>query len=483
MPSSDLKSAKLNLWKESIDSTLSMIFSVSLDILHISILVRLLTQEDVGIFFFTYALVYLFIQVTSGYGKAIRKRASEQNTGRSEYLWSGIIVTIPTLAFIFIIFLFFQPIINSYSSVYLSNMTVFSMYMAVIGYGILEISRYYLAGCNRPGFAEKIRATVAKISMITVTLISLWFYPTVEVALLSVAITYGLTGLFLLWVSPHQFTYLKREKILEILRFSKWSLPTSILNDFYHRWDTIVLGFMVGSISLGYYESSLRIAFLSAVLGVGLSKSANVKISGLNETGKEILPLSRRLIISSTFLVMPMLLIIIFNSEYILSTIYGVEYKGAKWYLIGVTVTQIFQCYRMQFESIFNGMNKPKQTTKTSGVSVFINILTAPILVILFGGLGVIYSTILSELIRIVLYQVQIKNIFDTFITPKGTISQLIIFAIIYFSIKIISDIFILSNLNLLIISSFISIVGFYSLQYILSEETRLIVNEYKKEI
>lgn len=481
MPSSDLKSANLNLWKEVVDSTTSTFFSVMMDVLHVLILVRMLTQENVGVFFFSYAFVYLFIQVTRGYGKAIRKKASEYNTGRSKFLWAGIFVTIPTLIGIFIVFWSFQPIVNEYSSLYISNSIIISIFSATIGYGTLELGRYYLAGCNKPGFAEKVRAFPCKISMILITIGVLTFYPTVETALLTVAIVYGLTGIYLLWVSPHSFMYPTKDTIIDILHFSKWSLPTSLLNDFYHRWDTILLGFMVGSISLSYYESSVRIGFLSAVISVGLAKSANVKLSGLHTTGKNVLPVSKQLIIVSTFLVIPFLLITLFNGEYILNVLYGEDYTNAKWYLVGITVAQLFQCYRIQFETIFNSVNQPRQTTKTSLVSVIVNVITAPPLVLKFGGLGVIYSTLIAEIVRLVLYEYQIKILFGNVIAPRGVFTQFGIFTLLLIIIGTISTVINLSSLSFLIVSSIISICGFYSLQYTVSPETKQIVKEYRK--
>lgn len=382
----------------------------------------------------------------------------------------------------FILYAISTPFINTYSYINLSYSVVISTFLATIGFSILELSRYYLAGCNKPGLAERVRAIMGKITMITGTIIGLWLFPTVETALIIVFITYTITGIYILSLSPNEFKYPKKEVIIEILSFSKWSLPTAILNDFYHRWDTILLGFMVGYLALGYYDSSLRIAFLATVLGVGISKTSNVKISGLFEMDKNIMNISKQTIIASTFLVMPMLLIIYFNSEFILSNLYGSEYIAAKWYLIGITVIQIFQCYRMQFESIFNSIDNPKITTKISGISVIFNVLTAPLFVILFGGMGVIYSTLLSEIIRILAYEYKFKNNFNSYILPFGVLTQIII-VIILFSIIQLTDIIIsLTNIELLILSTVISIIGFYSLQYLFSPETRKIVQDYKNE-
>jgi len=480
MSSSNLDSANLNLWRESLDATISTFFGVIMSIMHVFVLVRMLTPEEVGMFFFSYAFVYLFVQITRGYGKAIRKKSAEYNSSRSRYLWSGITIIIPTLLIIFCLLFLFRPIANSYSSLYLSYYNILSIFAAVIGFSILELGKYYLAGCNEPALAEKIYAFPCKISLVIFTFIFLSIHPTINAALLAVAFVFSISGFIILFISPHQFTRPDKETIKDIIEFSKWSLPTSLLNDFYHRWDTILLGFMVGSLSLSYYDTSVRIAFLSAVIAVGLSKSANVKISGLHTVGEDILPVAKKLIIVSTFLVIPFLLITIFNGEYILSIVYGKDYKAAKWYLVGITVAQLFQCYRMQFESIFNGVNQPKQTTKTSFISVIVNVITAPFLVIIFGGLGVIYSTILAEIIRIIMYEYQINILFNEIIAPKGVFTQFGIFGILLILLSIIYTLFNLSSLSFLLISSSISIFGFYILQYILSSETREIVYEYK---
>lgn len=474
-----LNSAKINLWVEAVDSSISSFFSVMMDILHVMILIRFLSQEEIGIFFFSYAILYLLSQIPTGYGVAIRKKASEYNENRSIYLWNGLIITAPTLLFCFILYWLSIPFIVNYSAIQLTYSIVFSTILATIGFGILELARYYLAGCNQPGLAERVRAVVGKISMITLTLIFMFIYPSIESALIAVFITYTLTGLYILYLSPNKFVKPSKEVSLELLRFSKWSLPTGILNDFYRRWDTILLGFMVGSISLGYYDSSLRIAFLSAVLGVGLAKSGNVKVSGLYETGEDVVPISRQLIIASSLLVIPFLLVVSFNSEFILKILYGPEYIEAKWFLIGLVVVQLFQSYTFQFETIFNGINSPEKTTKTSAIAVVFNVVTAPFLVILFGGLGVIYSTIISEIVRIIVYEYEIKQKFNDYILPKGVLLQFVISFGIYIFITVVNSVFSLSNISLLIFSLSISVFGFYYILYRLSPEVKDIIHTY----
>jgi len=115
------------------------------------------------------AILYLFSQTARGFGVAIRKRATENNTNRSKYLWNGLIVIIPTLLFLFGLYILSYPLITEYSSINLDFSVVIATLLATTGFSILELSRYYLAGCNKPGFAELFRAIVGKISLIIIT--------------------------------------------------------------------------------------------------------------------------------------------------------------------------------------------------------------------------------------------------------------------------------------------------------------------------
>lgn len=481
MAENELESANINIWRESLTTSVSSFFGVLSDVLHVMILVRFLSQGQVGVFFISYAFLYLFAQIPRGFGIAIRKRASEINTGRSKYLWTGFLLIIPILLVLYVGLWVGQPLLNEYSSVTLSRTVLVALFFATTGFSTLEFARYYMAGCGNPGRAETIRTSIAKTTMPILTVIFLSINSTVEFALFAVFIAYFSTSIIMFWFSPHTILLPDTETILDVLQYSKWSVSTSILNDFYHRWDTILLGVMVGSVAVSYYDSSVRIAFLATTFAVGVSKTSNVKMSGMNELKQDITTIAGKTIEVSTILIFPLLLLTTFNAEYLLSILFGAEYTGAKWYLILLVIVQVFQAYRMQFESIFNSTDTPRNTTKTSLLAVFFNVITAPILVMQFGGYGVLYSTILSEVIRVITYEIQVKQLLNEFIIPKGAVTQYVsvgCVAIVLYGLKQVG----LSRPFFFIISLVLSLGGFYIIQYILSPQTQAIVTEYRQE-
>lgn len=481
MAEDDLKSANIDVWGESLKTSVSSFFGVLADVLHVMILVRFLPQGEVGVFFISYAFLYLFSQIPRGFGVAIRKRASEMNNGRSKYLWTGFILIIPMLLLLYGGLWLGQPLLNEYSSVTLSRSVLVALFFATTGFSLLEFARYYMAGLGKPGRAETMRTSIAKTSMPILTVVLLSINPTVEFALFAVFVAYFGTSIIMFGVSPHTFCVPSRETVVDILHYSKWSVSTAILNDFYHRWDTILLGVMVGSVAVSFYDSSGRIAFLATTFAVGVSKTSNVKMSGMNELGRDIRDIAGKTLEVSTFLIFPLLLLTLFNAEYLLSVLFGSEYVGANIYLILLVVVQVFQAYRMQFESIFNSTDTPRNTTKTSFVAVLFNIVTAPFLVMYFGGYGVLYSTLLAELVRVIAYEVQVRELLDAFLLPGGVFKQYIsvgIVASVLYGLKQVG----LSRPVFLGISFVLSLGGFYVVQYLLSSQTREIVREFRQE-
>lgn len=476
-----LESSEINTWEESLEASLSSFFGVLSDVIHVYILVRFLTQSQVGIFFLSYAFLYLFAQIPRGIGIAVRKRASEINKGKSKYLYIGFIIIIPALLGIFAIFATGRPILNAYSSVQIPSEITIPLFLASTGFATLEFSRYYMAGCSDPGLAEKLRTSIAKTSMPIMTVGFLHLNASVEYALYAVFVSYFSTSLIIFALSPHQFVKPLKKDIIDILQYAKWSLTTSILNDFYRRWDTIILGIMVGSASLSYYDSSLRIAFLATTFAIGISKTSNVKMSGLIEIDEEIDDIAKKTVVACTFLIFPLLIVTIFSGEYLLRVLFGDEYTGARLFLTIMVVVQLFQSYRVQFESIFNSSDNPEITTRASLISVFINVLTAPILVIYLGGLGVLYSTILSEFARMIVYQLRVRSLLGNFIAPRGAFTQFISFSASCLIVFLLSKLLGISNLPLFMISLFVGSGVFFLSQYILSSETRTIVREYQK--
>lgn len=481
--SSKLETATLDIWKESLDAASSSAVGFIISLAYTMLLVRLLPQSEVGLFFFYLAVVFLFIQFTKGVGAAVRKRVSSTDDTdlRREYLWSSFAILAPTLGVISISLYVASAVFGGYSQIEISTNGVLIVILTTIGVSIMEIGRFYLSGTGSPGLSERYRVFIGKGSMVLLVVL-LYFYPSAELALALRGVAFTLAGAVMLYRSPYAFVSPTRERITEILRFSKWSIPTHILNDFYHRWDTLLLGIMVGAVSISHYDTSVRLATIGFPLMLGISTAANVKLSGLYESDEPINKTFEKLLTATSLVAYPVILVFFFSGDIILEVMYGPEYIAAAGMLLGIAIQQVFQGYRFQFEALFNSCDVPHETTKTSAFSVLVNVITAPLLVLEFGAIGVIYSTLLAEVVRIAAYEYQAYIHTDQWFLHKAVLLQPVLLVGIGLVLQGLHMIVTLSD-GATLLASLISVAFFYILLYVLSEQTRTIIEEAKQEI
>lgn len=480
---SDLKSAEISIWKESFDASSFSAIGFILELVYTLLLVKVLPQQSVGVFFFYLAIVFLIIQISKGIGIAVRKHVSSISKERtqSKYFWSGVCLLFPILAIIMVCLFSISMFFDSHLPINITFNGFLSILFASLGISIMELGRLQLAGSGEPGKAEKHRVLIGKTSMLLLTTLLL-LYPSAELAISLRGLGFAVSGFVMINLSPHMLIKPDKKSVLDVLRFSKWSIPTNLLNDFYHRWDTLLLGIMVGAISISYYDSSVRIATIGFPLMIGISSAANVKLSGLYESNQDFETVFSKILTVSPLFAYPFLIVFFFSGEYILSVIFGPEYIPAAMMLFLLSIQQVFQSFRLQFEALFNSIDSPKETTKTSGVSVLVNVATAPILVLEFGAIGVLYSTLLSEAIRLVLYEYQSYSKLNTIFINKAILLQPILIIILSVCIKIVSNLYSLTPKTLFPIS-LLSIIVFYILLYFTSTQIRHIFTEIKQEL
>lgn len=427
----DLDTANIDLFYEAIVSTTSSVIGTVISFLHVIVIAHFLTVEEVGLFFFYLTAVYLFSQIPKGVGVSIRKRVSSTENKRPAFLYTGIVLTILPLAAVCILLIGLVPIINTYSMVQITHSGVLATIFAMLAMGFHHLLHKYLSGTGDPGLADEIRNYVGRGSQLLLTAIGLYLIPTVEAAL----ILYG-SGLLIagivFWIkSPTKILQPNIEKARSIYSFAKWSVPNTILNDFYHRFDSLALGFLVSATAVGFYDSSVRISSFGFVLAAGLAAAANVNLSGLYESDKDIIEPFKNILALSTFFAFPLLVLSAFHADTILSLSYGPEYSGAIWYLTGIIGYQILQAYRMQFEALFNSVDKPIKITGASIIAVLINIITAFPLVAQLGGIGIVVSTIVAEVFRLSYFIIQTKDELGVVFIKKDIIIQPAIIIII----------------------------------------------------
>lgn len=401
------RSVTMDLWREALSASLSQIVAILTTFALAIILTRSLSPSEVGVYYFIYAIVLLLTQVDLGMGEAVRNRVSAGVGKQARYFWSGILLTGCYALGVGILTVgvgrLAEGVLTRGIFVEITQPMLALAFLAFVGKGTLKLSQMYLAGLGYPGRADWFGAALPSTITAGLSLVVAQFLGGGVVELLGVLVgSYCLsTCLILLAAQPPLPERPTLETMRSLLRFARWSIPNAVFNDFYHQFDTFLLGFLVGAVSVGYYDASVRMVTLGFAVSFGLGAATSVHVSGRRSQNLPVEPVLRSVTEAAAIATFPLVVGFALIGDAFLIGFYGPEYELAFYYLVGIAIQQVLQGYRVTFEGFFEGLDVPRRNFRASLVAVGVNLVTAVPLVLWLGGIGVVVSSIIADLARL----------------------------------------------------------------------------------
>jgi Membrane protein involved in the export of O-antigen and teichoic acid len=365
--------------------------------------------SEIGVFFFFFVLVEFLSNFVAGVAKAVRKRVSGNTGKRPEYLVVGILFAV--------VFQFIMSSLLLVTFVYLpENLLPDTAGMANLGLVLASISLLftqslgklmlnYNSGLGHPSRSEWVGRAVPG---------ALFFVSTVVVVYMG----YGLSSIFLVgslgylfsallmfyFTRPNLMTVPSREDAKSIMRFGKWSILSRIASNIYGSADVLILGILVTSTSVGYYQSSNDLAQLVYVVPYGIFAVMSVKVSGLDAESRkgDIISIVESSMKISAVIPVMLLFISIGFGDIVIELVYGSSFTDAYYYFIGLLVIEVLSSYRKPIVGLNEGTDNPQIPFYSNTSAIVVNFVSVIPLVLLFGGIGVVLSTILSGIVRLV---------------------------------------------------------------------------------
>ena len=374
----------------------------------ITVLNTAFTVEDIGVFFFFYVTVNFLSKFVGGVGEAIRKRVSGNEGKNPEYLAVGTIFAIV-----------FQTVVSTVIlSAYLlipEQLLPETLQRAGLGVVLSAISMLfaqsigklmlnYNSGLGYPSRSEWFgRALPGVLFLVLAVLFTIYNSP-LSVILLAGTASYTLSAV-IMYIStrPKLLILPTREHAESVFDFGKWSILQMISNNIYNSADVLLLGILVTSASIGFYESSNSLAGLLYVVPYAFYSVGNVMISGLDAEGRKediVSVLQESLRASSIIPVMAFFMFLGFG-EVILEFVFGESYGPAYWYLVGLALIKVLSSYRKPIQGLNYGTDRPEIQFYANVYAMIANFTTVLPLIWYFGGLGVVISTVLAAVVRL----------------------------------------------------------------------------------
>jgi O-antigen/teichoic acid export membrane protein len=402
------KSSDINLLREIVSVSSSKLINTVGVILLISIMNTEFSVSEVGVFFFFFVLVGFLSNFVAGVGKAIRKRVSGNEGKRSEYLIVGIIIAlifqfiVSSILIILFIYIpdYWLPETVSNASIEILLGSIFLLFTQSLGKLMLN----YNSGLGYPSRSEWFGKALPGVLFFVLTVGIVIFNYEIAAIFFVGSISYLLSSLIMFISTRPKLTIIPSKKDFEsILSFSKWSILSRIASNIYNSADVLLLGIFVGSISVSYYESTDNLAHVIYVVPYGLFAVTSVKISGLDEEGRksEILSVVRESIKLSSILPVMFLFLFMGFGDTIIEIIYNSEYSEAYYFLIGLAGCKVVTSYRKPIEGLNHGTDNPDIPFYSNTLAILVNFSTVLPLIWFFGGIGVVVSTFISQVIRL----------------------------------------------------------------------------------
>lgn len=289
-------------------------------------------------------------------------------------------------------------------------------------------------------------------------------------------------GQLVLWLSLP--SYIKRFHIRcgelkrHFIATIKLWLP-SIAIQIYASLDKIMLGYMVGDVQAGLYESSQKLIKMVSVISTSFTTATLPRVSNLYNKGSEnsLNALTERSIMFLTFLSVPLAFGLIGIRKTLVPWFFGPGYEEivnllliSSWLLISLAWSSIFG------NQILVACNQEKKYTQAVFINLILNVVMNFLLIPQLGAMGALIASVLAECTGMLVMMLSVKRIYHVGI-PRGVLryffagacmcvvvswmgslmeasilttgTQIVVGAIVYFAILLLMrDAFLLNSLS-----------------------------------
>lgn len=412
--------ADLSLGRETALALVAKFILAATGFLGIVIFARLLDTDGLGKYYFLLAMAKLGVQVSGGVGNAIKKRVSEVGVDPREFFgvallghtaFTGIVLAVTVVGY---------PFVREHIGPFAFALGI----VAIVGsLGLFSVANRMYAGIGYPGASfwtdtgRSVVTLAAQFALLFVGFRVLGMMLGLVVANLVTAVVV----VVLAKVKPKVPT---RNTAERVWAFARWSVPNSLLQNLYMRLDVLIIGFAVGHGAVGLYEPALRLTVPASFIAASIGDSLTVKASGLNSLDRGVAGDLRNALAYACLFAVPIFFGALAIPKPLMAVTFGQEYRPGWMALIGLALFQVFNTYRIPFDQVISGMDRPDLKFRISLLTLAFNAPLAVVLGLEYGLMGVVVATIVAEFVRVCAYLLLTYRIFDEVMLPRPLFEQ-----------------------------------------------------------
>lgn len=369
---------------------------------------RELGAAELGVLFLFQALQgLLMVPADLGIRGALEKRLSE-GSYPEQMLGSALALKVGLLFIVSICILLARPYLNLYLGANLAILLV----LAVILFDLTEFFVYGLRGELRVGETAPIMFS-QRFIWIALGAALVWFGYGVFGVVYAMIFGGAVTTVWSFWKMETAVGRPTLEQTRSLIDYSKYHAIASIGGSVYQWIDIAIIGLLLTHVYVSAYEVAWQVTLLVLLVSKSISWSIFPQISrwDVEAATDKIEATISRAIAFALFVSIPAFVGGAIFAPEILGLLFGSEYVIATTVLVVLFLEKIVQSVNDIVESSVRALDRPDMAAKATVVSVGLNIVLNPILVLSIGFVGAAIATALSWLVNTLLHTYYLRQL------------------------------------------------------------------------
>lgn len=236
----------------------------------------------------------------------------------------------------------------------------------------------------------------------------------VELAILQIfaavpaLLVYALYGTKYLRWGKYSTTWAKR-----ILHFGKYVLGTNISSMLFNKMDLMMVGFFLNPAAVAVYNVATRVTNYMEVPMSGIAQVIYPKIALANSNGSkvEVGALYEKSVGVIVALVLPLVLLVLGLSEWVVILVAGKAYASAAPLLNILVIAVMIKPWSRLFGITLDAIGKPQLNFALLGLGLVLNIILNTLFISWWGLQGAAIATLVAMILLVVTGQILIERI------------------------------------------------------------------------
>ena len=358
-------------------------------------LIHALGMEGFGIYAFIFAIATYGIKFSDyGFDLSATYHISihKDNKNKINEVFSSVLFIKFTLAMIFLLLLTLA--IFSIEKLYIYKELLFLSYGMFLGNIFLPL--WFFQGIEKMRFIMYLNGFL-KLSFFILVILLVKEPTDLGLLFLLHSITSVAVGFLGLYLALKYFEVkiipITKEQIIFYLKDGWYIFTSKIAVQFYSTSSTIIAGFFVSPIILGYYAVSVKIMAAIGNLFDPITRVVYPYLIGVYQSSSEnFVNRNKQLSIAILIIMLPISLLVFFFAQEILEIITGKSVDVLNIYLLKVTSLMLIVFpYGSQFTNILVTLKESKVLNKILFTAALFNLIFAPILLHFYEIIGLIW--------------------------------------------------------------------------------------------